>query len=111
MEDYKQEIKDLILRYYEPSGSSDALYKSTLQILQMCQGVIPNQPITQHDVYEIMKELGFTIQQIAITEKVMIYEGDEEQGIPPKYDNVEKDRVFLWELYENKSSHTIKMKS
>lgn len=109
MEDYKQEIRNLILAYYEVSGECKVHHKSTSEILAMCQGVIPNQPITQHDIYEVMKEMGFGIEQVSITEKVMIYEGDEEQGIPAEYDNVEVTREFRWKLYEKPSSHTVKL--
>lgn len=109
MEDYKQEIRNLILAYYWAKGIGNKVYKTTQELLQMCQGVIPHQPITQHDVYEVMKEMGFSIEQVSITEKQMIFEGDEEKGIPPKYDDVETAREFRWVLYENPSSHTIKI--
>lgn len=88
MEDYKQEIRNLILAYYEPSGTGKALHKSTIQILEMCQGVIPDQPITQHDIYEVMKELGFKIELV----------GDEEY-----------EKEFRWLLYDKNSSHTMKI--
>lgn len=75
MEDYKELIKELLLRYYSTEAQlGETHYKSTYEILTMLQGVIPNEPISEHDVFAVMKELGFQIELI--------------------------DNEFLWEMHE-----------
>lgn len=61
MEDYKKEIRHLLLTYYspEPVINSKKIYRSTVDILEMLLGILPETAITQHDVYEQMKEIGF----------------------------------------------------
>lgn len=62
MEDYKLQMKELIAQRFSPiSTEGEVVYKSTLDILEMCQGVIPTEPIGEHDVFEVMKEMGFEI--------------------------------------------------
>lgn len=100
MEDYKEIMKTLLWRYYSPIAAGNKVLKSTPDLLVMFRGIIPMQPITEHDVYEVMKELGFEIEQKIIKEKVCIFEGDEDEGLPAEYDEVEVGRVFLWALYE-----------
>ncbi|EKB60790.1 hypothetical protein [Bergeyella zoohelcum] len=100
MEDYKELMKDLLLRYYSVEGEGKKLHRSTFDIFKMCHGIIPTHPITEHDAYEVMQELGFQIEQKIIYEKVCIFEGDEEAGVPSEYDEVETERIFLWVLYE-----------
>lgn len=68
MEDYKEEIRGLIGRYYSPcatTGGWECTYKSTLELLAMVLGVIPTTPISEHDIYEVMKEMGYTIELVA----------------------------------------------
>ena len=80
MEDYKEEIRELIGRYYSPIATTDSwesTYKSTLELLAMVVGVIPTTPITEHDIYEVMKEMGYAIELVA-----------QEEG-----------EAFLWKLY------------
>ncbi|MDO4763525.1 MAG: hypothetical protein Q4A00_03995 [Flavobacteriaceae bacterium] len=87
MEDYKQVIKELITQYFSPSPTGgEEIYKGTFEILVMCKGVIPTQPISEHDVFEVMKELGFSIELQPVE--------DEETG--------QENDMFLWKLYENK---------
>lgn len=75
MEDYIEIIKELILRYYSIEAQlGETVYKSTYEILTMLQGVIPDNPISEHDVFAVMKELGFQIKLI--------------------------DNEFLWEMHE-----------
>lgn len=60
MENYKEEIKTLFLQYYSPMRDEYQLeYMSTQQVLQMLQEVIPPQPIDEHDIYDVLKEMGF----------------------------------------------------
>lgn len=85
MEDYKKIIKELLLRYYTSMGdNANVVYLSTFEILVMSKGVVPTQPISEHDIFEIMKELGFGIEKTSIL--------DEET-------EVERE-LFLWKLYE-----------
>lgn len=100
MEDYKEEIKKLLQKYYDTLGEDDnKIYKTTVEILEEVRGVIPFQPIDDHDIYELMKELNFWQDQEIIFEKVCIFEGDSSENIPPEYDNVEVERVFKWVLF------------
>lgn len=58
MEDYIEEIKNLITRDFSSEGSNYAQYTTT-QILDMVRGVIPDEPISEHDIYTVLKELNF----------------------------------------------------
>ena len=81
MEDYTEEIRELIVRYYSPIATTDSwesTYKSTLELLAMVVGVIPTTPVSEHDIYELMKEIGFAIELV-----------EQEQG-----------EAFLWKLYK-----------
>nr|DAO47578.1 MAG TPA: hypothetical protein [Caudoviricetes sp.] len=81
MEDYTEEIRELIGRYYSPIATTDSwacTYKSTLELLTMVVGVIPTTPVSEHDIYELMKEIGFAIELV-----------EQEQG-----------EAFLWKLYK-----------
>lgn len=66
MEDYKEEIQRLLLEFFSPQplslGYKNEKMMTTLDVLQMLQGVIPYQPINQHDVYEVMKLLKFQVE-------------------------------------------------
>ena len=96
MEDYKEKIKELFLRYYRNIGEEEEkTYLSTKRILEMVGGVIPSKPISEHDIYECMTDMGFYGQ-------ICIFEGDKEKGIPAEYDRVEVDRVFKWVVFEKK---------
>ena len=67
MEDYTEEIRELIGRYYSPIATTDSwacTYKTT--------------PVSEHDIYELMKEIGFAIELV-----------EQEQG-----------EAFLWKLYK-----------
>lgn len=71
MEDYKEIIKEMLLRDFSPniplnSSLKGEAYKqgnvikmTTAQVLQMVQGVIPYTPIDEHDVFDSLKECGF----------------------------------------------------
>ena len=64
MEDYKEKIRKLILKYYSPiETQGEKEYKTTIEILNMCKGVIPSEPITEHDIYEVMEALFFKIEK------------------------------------------------
>lgn len=100
MEDYIEEIKRLLLEFYAPEGKKSLLtHRTTRDVLREMQGVIPMYPITEHDVYSVLKELNFMQSQVIHYERVCIFEGDEEQGIPPEYEKQEVARTFAWEFY------------
>ena len=75
MNDYKEILKTLLLRYYSPqfAGTVAKAYHTTSQVLAMVQGVIPNEPIDQHDVYEVLQELGFTIELVTMPDDTQVY--------------------------------------
>jgi hypothetical protein len=101
MEDYKEEIKSLILAYYSQSGKDHKLLqRTTTDILNEVCGIIPSEPISEHDIFEIMKELLFTKSIFIQKAKVCTFEGDEEKGIPPEFEIKEVGRIFVWNIYE-----------
>jgi hypothetical protein len=101
MEDYKEEIRNLLLKYYTNAGSEHKkLQRTTAEILQEIRGVIPNDPISEHDVYEILKEMEFDQSQKIFYEKVCTFAGDKEKGLMPEYEQKEAGRLFVWEFYE-----------
>ena len=75
MNDYKEILKTLLLRYYSPqsAGTVSKTYHTTSQVLAMAQGVIPNEPIDQHDVYDVLQELGFTIELVEMPDNTLVY--------------------------------------
>lgn len=101
MEDYKQLMKDLFLKYYSPMGDDfQKKHTTTFEVLVMFRGIIPNEPIGEHEVFDILKELGFRQELQILYEKKCIFEGDEEKGMPPEYDEVEAGRIFKWVVYQ-----------
>ena len=75
MNDYKEILKTLLLRYYSPHpiGAVEKQYKTTSQVLAMAQGIIPSEPIDQHDIYDVLQELGFTIELVQIPDDILVY--------------------------------------
>lgn len=75
MNDYKEILKTLLLRYYSPHpiGAVEKQYKTTSQVLAMAQGIIPSEPIDQHDIYDVLQELGFTIELVQIPDDIFVY--------------------------------------
>ena len=75
MEDYKQEIINLLTEYYTTEKKENAIYSSTAEILDEVRGVIPSEPINEHDIYDIMKQLGFqVILNISMGERIFLWE-------------------------------------
>ncbi|MDO5104470.1 hypothetical protein [Capnocytophaga sp.] len=76
MEDYKALIKEMLLRDFSPrairpdKSIQDVVLKSTIDVLQMVRGVIPQSPIDEHDIFDALKETGF---QYGIDEKQGLY--------------------------------------
>ena len=101
MEDYKEEIRLMLQKYYFNAGEEHKkIQRTTNDILHMVKGVIPSEPISEHDIFELMKEMYFEQEQKILTEKVCTFEGDEKKGIPPEYEDQEIGRIFVWNLYE-----------
>ncbi|MDR2205744.1 MAG: hypothetical protein LBE36_06290 [Flavobacteriaceae bacterium] len=100
MEDYKEEIRNLLLKYYTNAGDeSKKIRCTTADILQEVRGVIPSEPVSEHDIYEIMKAMYFEQAQEIVYEKVCIFVGNKRKGLPPEYETQETGRRFVWELY------------
>ena len=63
MHDYKETMKTILAKYYEPTsifGEVLPIYEATTdKMLRWFRGVIPENPIDEHDVYDILLELGF----------------------------------------------------
>ncbi len=60
MEDYKEVIKEMLLRDFDTAGNNSKVqYYSTSYILKMVRGVIPSEPIDEHCIFEVMQELNF----------------------------------------------------
>lgn len=101
MEDYKELMKELFLRYYAPEGEDYALkYMSTTYVHNMFRGIIPSQPISEHDVFELLKELGFKTELETLYEEVCIVEENKSLGIQAEYDKIEIGKVFKWLVFE-----------
>lgn len=78
MEDYKEIIKQMLLRDFSVAPSGNLLQLSTAQILEMVRGVIPSKPIDEHAIFEAMQEAGFHYE--------LFFE--------------EESPVYLWILYK-----------
>lgn len=72
MEDYKQKAKDLLLQFYSTQVEENwqKVYQTTESIHSMLAGVIPEVTFDHHDVYEIMTELEFKIENV---ENIMMW--------------------------------------
>lgn len=66
MEDYKEIIKAMLLRDFSPrpietkKSFKDTRLMTTIEVLQMVQGIIPSKPIDEHDIFDVLKEIGFS---------------------------------------------------
>ncbi|MBS9766519.1 MAG: hypothetical protein KGV44_03125 [Flavobacteriaceae bacterium] len=58
MEDYIEIIKELLLSQFSatPYGDAEPIQMGTLRVLHMVCGVIPQTPIDEHDIFNIMTE-------------------------------------------------------
>ena len=76
MEDYKEIIKEMLLRDFSTrpidtkKALKEALFMTTIEVLQMVQGIIPSKPIDEHDIFDVLKETGFNY---GINEENSIY--------------------------------------
>lgn len=101
MEDYKQEMRDLFTQHYAPQGEEhQQMKRTTHDVWQELRGVIPRHPIDEHDVYEMLKSLGFELGLEIVHEQVCIVEENKAKGIKAEYDKKETGRYFVWLVYE-----------
>lgn len=72
MNNYNEIAKTLLSRFYSPVKEENRIeeFKTTEEILLMIRGVIPETPFDQHDVFQVMNELGF---QIELTENILCW--------------------------------------
>lgn len=100
MDDYKETMKDLLMQYYSPTpDGGNTVQMQTGAVFNWFRGVIPSEPINQHDVFDILKELGFKHSQKIITEKVIIKKRT--QWTEEISEEQETGRILVWNLYEN----------
>lgn len=99
MDDYIQEMKDIILQYYTPTpDGGNTLQMQTGAVLNWFRGVIPKEPITQHDVFDLLKELGFKHSQKILTETIVLKKAT--RFTDEVSEEQETGRVLVWNLYE-----------
>lgn len=100
MNDYIQIMKDIIQEYYSTTPEGNKIDMQTSEILRWFKGVIPDQPITGHDVFDILTELGYKKSQKILTEKVQTKKGIKNLGVEPEFTEKEVGRILVWNLYE-----------
>lgn len=101
MIDYKEEMISIFTRYYAPMGEmEDKKNMTTTEIDFLFRGIIPNLPTSQHDIYELMKELGFEQEKVIIYERKVIVEKNLSEGIQEKVDMIPVGEVFKWIVFE-----------
>lgn len=101
MIDYKEKMIALFQRYYTNDGEMHQKKNmTTSQIFFMFCGVLPNQPITEHEVYEMLDELGYMQERVIIYNEETLVEENKNLGIKEKIDLVEAGQVFKWVVFE-----------
>lgn len=98
MNDYKETMNELILQYYSPTPEGNVVQMQTSSVLNWFKGVIPKQPVNDHDVFEVLTEAGFKHSQKIITKKVVIKK--ETKYTDEISEEKEIGRVLVWNLYE-----------
>jgi len=101
MVDYKEEMIAVFCRYYAPTGEEyNKKHMTTTEIDFLFRGIIPNLPNSEHDVYELMKELGFFQEKVIIYEEKIIVEENLKKGIQQEVDLIPVGQVFKWVVFE-----------
>lgn len=60
MNDYKEIARTLLLEWFSPEPQAEGLViYTTTELLVMVRGLLPQHPLDEHDIYEIMHESGF----------------------------------------------------
>lgn len=88
MDDYKEIIKEMLSAYFTPNGTV-CMPMATKRVLRIIRGIIPNDPIDEHDIFAVLREMGFSYELYAT------YEKDESGNDTDEI----KDQLFLWNLF------------
>ncbi|MBG0515298.1 hypothetical protein HZP84_04110 [Elizabethkingia anophelis] len=100
MNDYIEIMKDLFLKDYSPDGlPEDKENMTTDYIFKMFQGIIPQYPIDEHDVYNMLSDLGFKQELVILYEEVCIVKENKKKGIKAEYDKIETGRMYKWIIF------------
>lgn len=103
MEDYYEVIRALLLKNFTVIGEDiNKIIYTTKDIFSMFKGILPEEPITEHDIFDALTEVGFYTILEPIIEKRCIFEGDEEENIPEEFEEIEVGKIFKWVLFEKK---------
>lgn len=100
MNDYIQVMKDLLQDYYSTTPEGSKIEMQTSDVLRWFKGIIPDKPVTEHDVFDVLTELGFKKSQKILTKEIEKVKANKQKGIPAEYENVEVGRILVWNLYE-----------
>ncbi|UKB81269.1 hypothetical protein [Chryseobacterium sp. MEBOG07] len=101
MLDYKEIMRELFQRNYSSTGEEWQMKKmSTMYIQSLFSVLIPSETITEHDVFEMLQELGYHPVLETLYEPICIFEGNEDEGREPEYDQKEVGKVFKWLVFE-----------
>jgi hypothetical protein len=100
MDDYVQVMKDLLLEYYSTTPEGSKIEMQTGDVFRWLKGIIPDQPVTEHDVFDVLTELGYKKSQKILTKKVQTVKADKSKGIIAEYEEKEIGRILVWVLYD-----------
>jgi len=101
MIDYKEEMIAVFERYYSPTGEIELKKNmSTTEIDFLFRGIMPLLPTSEHDVYELMKELGYEQEKAIIYEEKVIVEENLKEGIKEEIDLIAVGQIFKWIVFE-----------
>ena len=100
MKDYIQIMKDIIQEFYSTTPEGNKIEMQTSEVFRWFKGVIPGKPITEHDVFDLLTELGYKPSQKILYEKVETKKGNKNLGIEPEFKEIETGRILIWNLYE-----------
>ncbi|WP_418124217.1 hypothetical protein ACNFU2_06405 [Chryseobacterium sp. PTM-20240506] len=100
MNDYIQVMKDLIKEHYSNTPEGNKVEMQTSDVLKWFRGVIPGEPINQHDVFDVLTEMEYKKSQKILTKQVQTKKGNKNLGIEPEFKDVEIGRILVWDLYD-----------
>lgn len=101
MLDYKEEMIAIFMRYYAADGEMYQKKNMTTEEIDfLFRGIIPNLPTSEHDVYEMLKELGFEQEKVILYESKIIKEANLKEGIQEEVDLIPVGQIFKWIVFE-----------
>lgn len=100
MDDYVQVMKDLLQEYYSTSPEGNKIEMRTSDVFTWFKGIIPDEPISQHDVFDVLTELGYKKSQKIITKQVQTVKANKNLGIKSEFEEKEIGRILVWILYD-----------